>query len=153
MKSKKTTYPETITTDPHVGRDSPVALTNLGRSKLAQKIMRMVLQREDEESELRKYKFVAVRTRQSIISKGIDQTIRDAVTTKPSDAFIYLVGKDRPEDTYEWMCLEEPRFSDLHEKAAKRLRSYGVTGYPGWTRSTPMPAISKPRAARLELTE
>jgi hypothetical protein len=120
--------------DPHVVKESPINIAKLARTALGARVCEMIWRYEKEMSAKRNCKYVAVRSRQQLITNGVIETIKIAVKRRPSAGFKYLIEQGRPADTYEWMALEDPRFKSLWEKASSRLLSHGVNRYPGYNR-------------------
>jgi hypothetical protein len=130
--------------DPHVSKESPINLSRFERTTLGARICEIIWRYEDEMSVKRRCKFIAVRTRQQLINNGLLGTIRLAVFRRPSTGFKYLIEQGRPQDTYEWLALEDPRFKGQWEKAGARLLSHGVTRHPGYNRSRARKPTGRP---------
>ena len=123
-------------------KPSPVDIAKIGRSALGKKIINIVEAYETRMTKRRGgAKYVAVRTRQSILKNGADGAIRKAVLSRPSVGFKELIEAGKPELTYEWVALEFPQFRSIHERAKARLIANGVRRYPGW-REEKKPAVA-----------
>lgn len=103
------------------------------QSPLSQRVRDMVQAYEAYQSKERGYKFVAVRTRQAIVRKGIKAAVIRACSVRPSPGFRLMVANGMAHLTYEWIALEHPTvFSKKTlEQARKRLETFEVTSYPG----------------------
>lgn len=123
------------------------------QSLLAQRVRDMVQDYEAFQSRLRGYKFVAVRTRQAIVRKGILNTVIGACKVRPSPGFRLMVEHDMAHQTYEWIALEFPKGipKSALEAARKRLDTFEVKGYPGWKEEKPTPKAKAKAKGTLEL--
>jgi len=130
--------------DPTVSKESPINLARYARTVLGQRVCEIIWRYEKEMGRRRHCKYVAVRSRQQIISNGVIGTIRIAVERRPSAGFKYLIEKGRPQDTYEWLALEDPRFRVLWEKAGARLLSHGVRNHPRYNRNAARKPTGRP---------
>jgi len=133
-----------MSTDPHVDEDSPVNISKFASSVLGAQLCDIIWRYEKDMTRIHNQKYVAVRTRQQIIKNGILKTIRSTVSRRPTQGFKWMIAKGRPQDTYEWIALTDPRFKSVWEKAAMRLISYGVRGFPGYDRSLEQRSAGRP---------